>query len=282
MNFNVINRTDLGRFRLPPRGDSPGREKYASLENTLVSFKPDTKKYHQIFCQFMTTDSTCFMIRPNIQCANYRGLLSYCMIYINHSFLPSLFLTEVQHYACALNIPICSTDTTMVSPGGLSGTLHCFRQLPGTPGEADESAPGRYIWETLLRNKIVHMSESLRGIIPATNLYPRTCIMIACQAMLSCSAPINSCLQSQSSFGHSVSEVAMTLTFDTCQGKSNFVTRDKSYRFCQPSLIRINARWQLPSSSKRCPVTRSRRSHNSAGTSTYKTKLRELIHQAGI
>ena len=63
------------------------------------------------------------------------------MIYINHSFFPSLFLTEVQHYACALNIPICPTGTTMVSPGGLPGTLHCFRQLPGTPGEADESAP---------------------------------------------------------------------------------------------------------------------------------------------
>ena len=25
--------------------------------------------------------------------------------------------------------------------GGLSGTLHCFRQLHGTPGEANESAP---------------------------------------------------------------------------------------------------------------------------------------------
>ena len=48
----------------------------------------------------------------------------------------------IQHYACALNIPFCPTGTTMVSPRGLHGTLHCFRQLPGTPGEADESAPG--------------------------------------------------------------------------------------------------------------------------------------------
>ena len=53
-----------------------------------------------------------------------------------------MFLTEVQHRACALNIPICPTGTMMVSPGGLSGILHCFRQLPGTPGEANESAPG--------------------------------------------------------------------------------------------------------------------------------------------
>ena len=29
----------------------------------------------------------------------------------------------------------------MVSPGDLPGTLHCCRQLPGTPGEANESAP---------------------------------------------------------------------------------------------------------------------------------------------
>ena len=38
-----------------PRGDSLGSEKHASLENTLVRFKPDTKKCHNIFCQFMTT-----------------------------------------------------------------------------------------------------------------------------------------------------------------------------------------------------------------------------------
>ena len=53
-----------------------------------------------------------------------------------------VFLTEVQNHACALNIPICPTGTMMVSPGGLSGILHCFRQLPGTPGEANKSAPG--------------------------------------------------------------------------------------------------------------------------------------------
>ena len=127
------------------------------------------------------------------------------------------------------------------------------------------------------------MSESLRGIIPATNKSLSEDMHNDCvpsNAVLQC--PYQQLPTSQSSFGQSVSEVAMTLTFDTCQGKSNFVTRDKSYRFCRPSLIRINARWQLPSSSKRCPVTRSRRSHNSAGTSTYKTKIRELIHQAGI
>ena len=33
----------------------------------------------------------------------------------------------------------------MVSPGSFPGILHCFRQLPGTPGEADESAPGDYV-----------------------------------------------------------------------------------------------------------------------------------------
>ena len=36
------------------RGDFPGSEKHASLENTLVRFKPDTKKFHNIFFQFMT------------------------------------------------------------------------------------------------------------------------------------------------------------------------------------------------------------------------------------
>ena len=45
----------LGRIRLLPRADSPGSEKHASLENTLVRFKPDTKKCHTIVCQFMTT-----------------------------------------------------------------------------------------------------------------------------------------------------------------------------------------------------------------------------------
>ena len=30
----------------------------------------------------------------------------------------------------------------MVSPGSFPGILHSFRQLPGTPGEADGSAPG--------------------------------------------------------------------------------------------------------------------------------------------
>ena len=52
-----------------------------------------------------------------------------------------VFLTEVPHHACALNIPICATSTTMVLPGSFPGTLHCFRQFPGTPGEANESAP---------------------------------------------------------------------------------------------------------------------------------------------
>ena len=50
-------------------GDSPGSEKHASLENTLVRFKPDTKKCHNMFCQFMNTvGPTCFMIK--IKCAN--------------------------------------------------------------------------------------------------------------------------------------------------------------------------------------------------------------------
>ena len=66
------------------------------------------------------------------------------MIYINHSFYNGFFhrvLTEVPHHACALNIPICPTSTTMGSPGSFPGTLHCFRQFPGTPGEANESDP---------------------------------------------------------------------------------------------------------------------------------------------
>ena len=51
----VTARHKQGRFRLLPQGDSQGSEKHASLENTLVRFKPDTKKCHNIFCQFMTT-----------------------------------------------------------------------------------------------------------------------------------------------------------------------------------------------------------------------------------
>ena len=50
-----------------------------------------------------------------------------------------VFLTEVPHHACALNIHICPTSTTMGSPGSFPGTL----QFPGTPGEANESAPDR-------------------------------------------------------------------------------------------------------------------------------------------
>ena len=45
----------LGRFRLLPRGDSWGSEKHASLENTLVRFKPDIKNDNKFCCQFMTT-----------------------------------------------------------------------------------------------------------------------------------------------------------------------------------------------------------------------------------
>ena len=44
-----------GAFVGFPGGDSLGSEQRASLENTLVRFKPDTKKCHNIFCQFVTT-----------------------------------------------------------------------------------------------------------------------------------------------------------------------------------------------------------------------------------
>ena len=40
-----------------------------------------------------------------------------------------VFLTEVPHHACALNIPICPTSTTMGSPWSFPGTLDCFRQF---------------------------------------------------------------------------------------------------------------------------------------------------------
>ena len=37
---------------------------------------------------------------------------------LHKSFVSSIvFLTEIQHHACALNIPICATGTTMVLPG---------------------------------------------------------------------------------------------------------------------------------------------------------------------
>ena len=137
---NRWNRS-LGRFRLLPRSDSPGSEKHASLENTLVCFKPDTKKCHNIFFQFMTTVRVLWLTIYNIKCANDTIIELHDL---HKSFVSSIvFLTEVQHHACALNIPICPTGTTMVSPGDLPGTLQCFRQLPGTPGEANKSAPGK-------------------------------------------------------------------------------------------------------------------------------------------
>ena len=67
MLYNGVHNS-TGALSLASRGDSPGTEKHASLENTLVRFKPDTKKCHNIFCQFMTTVPTCFIIK--IKCAN--------------------------------------------------------------------------------------------------------------------------------------------------------------------------------------------------------------------
>ena len=52
--------------------------------------------------------------------------------------LPSVFLTEVHNYACALNIPICPTGTTMVSPGARAaylGYYTVFGSCPGHPGK---------------------------------------------------------------------------------------------------------------------------------------------------
>ena len=58
----------------------------------------------------------------NIKCANYTIIELHDL---HKSFVSSIdrlvVLTEVQNYACALNIPICTTGTMMVSPGGLSG-----------------------------------------------------------------------------------------------------------------------------------------------------------------
>ena len=78
------------------------------------------------------------------------------MIDINHSFHNGFFhrvLTEVPHHACALNIPICPTSTTMGSPGSFPGTLHCFRQFPGhlwKPTKAPQE--GRFIVIGLYRD----------------------------------------------------------------------------------------------------------------------------------
>ena len=70
----------------------------------------------------------------NIKCANYTIIELHDL---HKSFDSSIvFLTEVQHHECALNIPICPTGTMVVSPDGLSGILHRFRQLPGTPGQS--------------------------------------------------------------------------------------------------------------------------------------------------
>ena len=44
-------------------------------------------------------------------------------------------LTEVRHHACALNIPICPTSTTMGSPGSFPGHYTVFGSSPGHPGK---------------------------------------------------------------------------------------------------------------------------------------------------
>ena len=51
---NLYTPAYWGAFVGFPRANPRGSEKHASLENTLVRFKPDTKKCHNIFCQFMT------------------------------------------------------------------------------------------------------------------------------------------------------------------------------------------------------------------------------------
>ena len=57
----------------------------------------------------------------------------------------------------------------MVSPGSFPGILHCFRQLPGTPGEADESAPGVYIiLESRDRPQTIDLNSRAETVRPAT------------------------------------------------------------------------------------------------------------------
>ena len=53
----------------------------------------------------------------------------------------------------------------MGSPGSFPGTLHCFRQFTGTPGEANESAPGR---PTVL-GKVAEteLAAHIRSLVPA-------------------------------------------------------------------------------------------------------------------
>ena len=70
-----------GSFRLLPQGDSQGSEKHASLENTLVRFKPDT--IHDY--------STCFMIK--MKCANDTIIELHDLhkLFVSKWFLPSCF-----------------------------------------------------------------------------------------------------------------------------------------------------------------------------------------------
>ena len=63
----MYNCSIQGRFRMLPRGDSRGSVTQASLENTLVRFKPDLKNDNGICCQFMTTVHVQYMI---LKCAN--------------------------------------------------------------------------------------------------------------------------------------------------------------------------------------------------------------------
>ena len=60
----------------------------------------------------------------------------------------------------------------MVLPGCFPGALHCFRQLPwtlapGTPGEANESAPG---WSTALPVGFAALPVDFAAILSATKV----------------------------------------------------------------------------------------------------------------
>ena len=94
------------------------------------------------------------------------------MIYINHSFLPSLFLTEVQHYACALNgIPGRPTwDTTLFS--AVARDTQGSRRKRPTLGSQHVSYRTAICWGTDLSAPQRQFAGEPTGLLPTPDSRP--------------------------------------------------------------------------------------------------------------
>ena len=122
-----------GRFRLLTRGDSPGSEKHASLENTLVGPYFLNRIQRNIIRFFVNSYdyNTCFMI--NLKCANYTTIelhelhKSFVSSNVHRCFYGSRELRMRAQYS------YLSNGYDDPSPGDLPGTLTVFGSCPTNP-----------------------------------------------------------------------------------------------------------------------------------------------------